>query len=174
MNWADLFGFTLSPLEIVVRGSAVYWFVYLIFRLVLRREAGALGIADVLVIVLIADASQNAMAGEYRSISEGFVLIATIVFWNYTMDWAAFRWPRIGRLLEPPPLNLIERGKMLRANMRREFIGAEELMSKLREHGIDDLAQVKRAVLESNGEVSVVRLDEERTTAPGRSTAPSP
>jgi uncharacterized membrane protein YcaP (DUF421 family) len=174
MNWAELFGFTLSPLEIVVRGSAVYWFLYVIFRLVLRREAGAVGIADVLVIVLIADASQNAMAGEYRSISEGFVLIATIVFWNYTMDWAAFRWPRIGRLLEPPPLVLVERGEMLRANMRRELIGAEELMSKLREHGVDDLAQVKRAVMESNGEVSVVRFDEANTTAPGRSTAPSP
>ena len=174
MNWAELFGFTLSPLEIVVRGSAIYWFLFVIFRLVLRREVGALGIADVLVIVLIADASQNAMAGEYRSISEGFVLIATIVFWNYTMDWAAFRWPRIGRLLEPPPVVLVERGRMLRVNMRREFIGAEDLMSKLREHGVDDLAQVKRAVMESNGEVSVVRFDEARTTAPERSTAPRP
>ena len=174
MNWAELFGFTLSPLEIVVRGSAIYWFLFLIFRLVLRREVGALGIADVLVIVLIADASQNAMAGEYRSISEGLVLISTIVFWNYTMDWAAFRWPRIGRLLEPPPVVLVERGRMLRINMRREFIGAEDLMSKLREHGVDDLAQVKRAVMESNGEVSVVRFDGAVTTAPERSTAPTP
>jgi uncharacterized membrane protein YcaP (DUF421 family) len=58
--------------------------------------------------------------------------------------------------------------------MRREFIGAEDLMSKLREHGVDDLAQVKRAVMESNGEVSVVRFDGAGTTAPERSTAPTP
>jgi uncharacterized membrane protein YcaP (DUF421 family) len=171
MNAADLFGFTLSPWEIVLRGSAVYWFIFLIFRLVLRREVGALGLADVLVIVLIADASQNAMAGEYRTISEGCLLIATIVFWNVLLDWAAFRFPRIARLLESPPLPLVEHGRVLRSNLRRELITRDELLAMLREKGVDDLAQVKRAVLESNGEVSVVRADG-KAVPPTRSTAP--
>jgi len=159
VNWTELFAFTVSPVEIVIRGSAVFWFLFVIFRLVLRREIGAVGIADVLVIVLIADASQSAMAGDSHSIADGFALVATIVFWNALLDWAAYKSPRFARLFEPPPLVLVHHGRMHRGNLRREFIGPEELMSKLRERGVDDLAQVKRAVMESNGEVSVIRFD---------------
>jgi len=159
VDWSELFGLSISPLELFVRGSTIYWFIFLIFRLVLRREVGALGIADVLVIVLIADASQNAMAGEYRSITDGMLLILTIVFWNVLLDWAAYRSARLARLLEPAPLVLIERGRMLRANMRREFLTPDELNAMLREKGVDDISQVKRAVLETDGEISVIRLD---------------
>jgi uncharacterized membrane protein YcaP (DUF421 family) len=169
VDWSELFGVSISPLELFVRGSTIYWFIFLIFRVVLRREVGALGIADVLVIVLIADASQNAMAGEYRSITDGMVLISTIVFWNVVVDWAAYRSPRLSRLLEPAPLVLIDHGRMLRANMRREFLTPEELHSKLREKGVDDISQVKRAVLETDGEISVVRLDQTPTDAKKRS-----
>lgn len=169
MDWSELFGVSISPLELFVRGSTIYWFIFLIFRVVLRREVGALGIADVLVIVLIADASQNAMAGEYRSITDGMVLISTIVFWNVVVDWAAYRSPRLSRLLEPTPLVLVDHGRMLRANMRREFLTPEELHSKLREKGVDDISQVKRAVLETDGEISVVRLDQTPTDAKKRS-----
>jgi uncharacterized membrane protein YcaP (DUF421 family) len=169
VDWSELFGVSISPLELFVRGSTIYWFIFLIFRVVLRREVGALGIADVLVIVLIADASQNAMAGEYRSITDGMVLISTIVFWNVVVDWAAYRSPRLSRLLEPTPLVLVDHGRMLRANMRREFLTPEELHSKLREKGVDDISQVKRAVLETDGEISVVRLDQTPTDAKKRS-----
>ena len=163
MNWGDLFGLTVSPLEIFVRGSVVFWFIFLIFRLVLRREVGAIGVADVLVVVLIADASQNAMAGDYRSITDGLLLISTIVFWNFLIDWLAFRWRWLARVLEPAPLLLIEHGRMNRANMRREFLTPDELRSKLREQGVEDLTQVKRALMESDGEISVIRLDEAAT-----------
>jgi uncharacterized membrane protein YcaP (DUF421 family) len=61
----------------------------------LRREPGTVGIADLLMVVLIADASQNAMAGDYRSILDGLTLILTIVFWNYFMDWLTLRFPAI-------------------------------------------------------------------------------
>jgi uncharacterized membrane protein YcaP (DUF421 family) len=159
VNWGDLFGLTVSPLETFIRGSVVFWFIFLIFRLVLRREVGAIGVADVLVVVLIADASQNAMAGDYRSITDGLFLISTIVFWNFLIDWLAFRWRWLARVLEPPPLLLIEHGQMNRPNMRREFLTPDELRSKLREQGVEDLTQVKRALMESNGEISVIRLD---------------
>ena len=163
MNWGDLFGLTVSPLEIFVRGSVVYWFIFLIFRLVLRREVGAIGVADVLVVVLIADASQNAMAGDYRSITDGLLLISTIVFWNFLVDWLVFRWHWLAHVLEPPPLLLVDHGRMNRANMRREFLSPDELRSKLREKGVEDLTQVKRAVMESDGEISVIRVDRGET-----------
>jgi uncharacterized membrane protein YcaP (DUF421 family) len=173
VNWSGLFAVTVSPLELFVRGSAIFWLLFLIFRLVLRREIGAIGIGDVLVIVLIADASQNAMAGEYRSITDGVVLIATIVGWNYLFDWLAYRSSRLAKLLEPPPLLLVHHGRLQRANMRREFLSSDELFAKLREKGVDDIAMVKRAVMESDGEVSVIRYDGQ-PTAPQNQRAGTP
>jgi hypothetical protein len=58
----------------------------------LKREAGGVGITDMLVIVLLADAAQNAMAGEYKSISDGLVLVSTIIFWSYALDWLGYRY----------------------------------------------------------------------------------
>jgi len=57
MNLSDLFAFHVSPVELIVRGTLMYWFLFLIFRFVLRRDAGAVGIADMLLVVLVADAS---------------------------------------------------------------------------------------------------------------------
>ena len=78
----DAFALQMNPLELVLRGTAVYWALFLLFRFLLRRDAGSLGIADILLLVLIADASQNAMAGGYDSVGDGLVLIATIAGWN--------------------------------------------------------------------------------------------
>lgn len=165
VDWDALFGFD-HALELVVRGTAVYWFLFLLFRLVLRRDVGALGIADVLLIVLIADASQNAMAGEYETITDGFVLVATIAGWNVLMDWVGFRFPATRRFLEPGPLPLVCDGKVQRRNMRRELITHDELMAQLRQHGIERLSQVKRAIMESDGSISVIRRDGEESEAP--------
>ncbi len=163
---AGLFEFTVAPLELVVRGSCIFWFLFAIFRFVLRRGVGAISIADVLVIVLIADASQNAMAGEYRSVSDGLVLISTIVVWNFLIDWAAWRSARVARILEPPPLLLVQHGRLLHRNLRSEFLSTDELMGKLREKGIESLAEVRFARLESDGEVSVTRS--EGASQPGK------
>jgi uncharacterized membrane protein YcaP (DUF421 family) len=152
----SLFALTLSPWELVLRGSAIYWFLFTIFRFVMRRDVGALALADVLLVVLIADASQNAMSGGYESITDGVILISTIVGWNYLLDWAAFRFEWARRLVEPPPMLLILRGRMLKANLARELMSVDELKAKLREHGVEDLAEVKKAFMESDGQVTVI------------------
>jgi uncharacterized membrane protein YcaP (DUF421 family) len=154
---AELFGFTVSPLELFVRGSAVYWFLFLIFRFVLRRDAGAIGIADILLLVLIADASQNAMSGGYQSLGEGAVVVATVIGWNWLMDWASWRFPAVRKFAEPDPLVLVRRGRLLPGNLAREFITIPELMAGLREQGIEKLAEVKLARMEPDGQISVIR-----------------
>jgi uncharacterized membrane protein YcaP (DUF421 family) len=156
VDWQALFAFSVSPLELVVRGTAIYWFLFILFRIVLRRDVGAIAVADVLLLVLVADAAQNAMAGEYRSISDGFVLVATIVSWNVLIDWLAFRFPRVRRLVEPPELLLVRDGRILHRNLRREFMTVADLRAKLREHGVDDVREVRAAYMEGDGEVSVI------------------
>lgn len=152
----DVFGMTAPALELVLRGTVMYWFLFLVFRLILRRDTGAMGITDFLFIVLLGDAAQNGMIGEASSATDAITLIATLVFWNVTIDWASYRFPAVERVLAPPRLCLVRDGRLDRRNMRREFISLDELMSKVRQEGLEDLGRVKRMYLESDGEISLI------------------
>lgn len=157
MQWQELFALSVSPLEMIVRGSAMYWFLFVLFRVVIRRRVGAVGISDMLLLVIIADAAQNAMSGEYKSITDGCILVATIVGWNVLVDWLTYASPALQKVLEPSPLLLIERGRLLRRHLRHEFVNEEELKAKLREHGVTDYAEVDKAYMETDGQFTVIR-----------------
>lgn len=176
IDWARLFSFSVSPAEIFVRGTVIYWFIFLIFRFLLRRDIGAIAIADVMLLVLIADAASNGMSGGYDSITDGCILVATIAGWNYVLDWMSFHFPAVRRWLQPPPQVLVRDGKMQRKAMRRELITMDELKSKLREQGIENLDEIKIAHLEEDGEISVLRHDKQEPqqspTAAGGKTIP--
>jgi len=163
MDWRSIFLPSLPLAEIFLRGTIVYLFLFFLLRF-LRREAGEIGISDILVIVLISDAAQNAMTSEYKSITEGLLLVATIAFWDYFLDWIGYKTKSrlILRLLRPPPLLLIKDGRLQKQNLQRELIEEAELMGQLREHGIEKVADVKKCFLESDGRISVIkRVSEE-------------
>lgn len=151
-----LFRFEMSPWELILRGTVMYWFLFLLFRFVLSRDAGSIGLADVLLVVVVADASQNAMAGEYKTVSEGVLLVVTIGAWNYFIDWMSFRYKWFSRFAERRAVPLIRHGAILRANLRREMVSDEELQSQLRLSGVEDASKVKHAMLEADGSVSVI------------------
>lgn len=156
MDWKSIFLPDVSLLEVIVRGSVMYISIFILLRLILKRQTGTLGMSDLLFITLLSDASQNAMAGEYRSIPDGVVLVGTIIFWNYAIDWLSFKSEWFSRLIEPPALPLIQNGRFLYRNMRRELITKEELMMQLHEQGLDDVSKVKEAFIESDGRISVI------------------
>lgn len=122
-----------------------------------RRQAGHFGPADLLVIVLMADAAQNALGKDYRSVTEGVVLVLTIVAWQYALDWLAWRVPALRALIIAPPLMVVVNGRPIEANMRREMLTEDELKSQLRQHGIEDMVDVREACLEGDGRLSVFR-----------------
>jgi uncharacterized membrane protein YcaP (DUF421 family) len=165
IDWHAMWVPSLGLLEIVFRGTVIYFALWVFFRVV-RRGAANVGVTDILLVVLIADASQQAMASEYRSITEGLVLVATLIFWDMLLDWLSFRFRWMEKLIEPRPLPLVRDGVMLHRNMRREMITREELLSQLRLQGIGDLSEVKLCFLESNGELSAIKRKGE--TAPRR------
>jgi uncharacterized membrane protein YcaP (DUF421 family) len=160
-DWQHLFGIEKSILELVIRGTVMYWFLFVLFRFVMRRDVGAIGIADVLLIVIIADAAQNAMGGDYRSITEGMVVVGTLVFWNVLTNWLNFRSRRFERFSEPAPLLLVRDGRVLEGNLRREMLTQNELMSKLRQQSIERVEEVRWAYMESDGQISVRRYRDE-------------
>lgn len=159
IDWSNIFVPSVSVFEIIIRGSLVYLALFLLFRVFLKRDAGSVGLADLLLVVLIADASQNAMSADYKSVTDGVVLISTLAFWNYFLDWLAWRSPKIRAWISPPPLRLIKDGRMLRHNLRKEMLSKDELLGHLREEGINSLADVKEAYIESDGKISVVKRE---------------
>ncbi len=171
VDWKSLFVPQTPLLEIFARGTIVYLGIFILLRLVLKREAGQLGIADVLVIVVLADAAQNAMSGGYKAITDGMLLVAVIIFWSYMINWLAYHSKTLGRFIYPPPLLLIKDGEVIRKNMRKELITLDKLKSILREHDIEDLSEVKEAYMESEGRISIVRNDKvQGQTTEGRTT----
>ena len=166
VDWTSVFVPTVSLVEMFVRGTLTYLALFLAMRFLLKRQTGVIGIADLLVVVLIADAAQNAMASEYRSITEGVVLVATIIFWNYALDWLGYKIPAFQRFMRPEPLALVRDGEMLPHNMRKEFITEEELMAQLRKQGVDDVGDVKRAYIEGDGSISVMTYDKKSEELP--------
>ena len=157
VDWAGVFGLSVPPLELIVRGSAMYLLLFLLFRVVVRRRVGAVGMADILVLVIVADAAQNAMAGEYKSVTDGAILVGTILGWDMLIDWANWRFPALRGWLEAPPLLLVRNGRVIHRNLRHEFVTEDELESKLRQQGVKDVSEVAEARMESDGEVSVIK-----------------
>jgi uncharacterized membrane protein YcaP (DUF421 family) len=157
LDWQKLFIPSIPIAEIIVRGSVTYLALFALMRFVLKREAGSIGTADLLMVVLIADAAQNAMAGEYRSITDGLVLVSTIIFWNYALDWLSYHFPGLRRVLQPKPLLLVKAGRLHKRNLRQELLTEEELLGELREQGVKDLAEVEEARIEEDGHISVVK-----------------
>jgi uncharacterized membrane protein YcaP (DUF421 family) len=156
IDWRSVFVPSLNVWEIVLRGTIIYLFLFVLFR-VLRRESGALGISDLLVVVLIADAAQNALGSEYKSVTEGAVLVLTIVGWDYLIDWLGYTFPSIRPLLRPTALLLIKDGKVIKNHLRKQMISEDELLGELREQGVEKFAEVKLSYMESDGRISVVK-----------------
>jgi uncharacterized membrane protein YcaP (DUF421 family) len=156
IDWRELFIPSVNLWELVLRASIMYLLILAGFR-ILRRDAGSLSVSDLLVVVLIADAAQNGMAGEYTSVTEGVVIVATIFAWNFFLDWLAFQSEFAHRLLNPPPLLLVRDGRIQGRNLRSELITKGDLLEQLREQGIEDISIVKKCFLEGDGKLSVIR-----------------
>jgi uncharacterized membrane protein YcaP (DUF421 family) len=149
----------VSLFEIVVRGIVTYFTIFVLLRVVLRGRTSAVAMSDLLVIVLIADAAQNAMAAEYHTITDGLVLVATIVLCSFTVDWVAYRSERVRHFVHPERKPLVVNGRVIRTALQEELITEDELQTQLRLNGIERLEDVKAAYLEGNGEVSVIKRE---------------
>jgi uncharacterized membrane protein YcaP (DUF421 family) len=156
MDWIEWFVPTGSLLEMLVRGTVMYLALFCFLRFLPRRQIGALAVSDLLVLVLIADAAQNGMAGEYRSITEGLVLVATILLWDFVIDWLDYRFPGL-QLNIGKPVMVIHNGRLLKKNLEKQYVSEGELMSQLRLQGVDDLRSIRKAYVEGDGRLSVIR-----------------
>ena len=161
----------VSLFETVVRGIVTYLSIFVLLRVVLRGRTSAVAMSDLLVLVLIADAAQNAMAAEYHSITNGIVLVLTIILCSFAMDWLAYRVAAVRQFVHPDRKPLVTNGRVMRKVLQEELMTEEELMTQLRLNGVDALEDVKSAYLEGNGEVSVIKREGGSDDAGHRSPA---
>lgn len=171
VDWAGLWIPTHSLTEIVIRGTLMYLGLFILMRFFMKRQAGSFSLADILLIVIIADAAQNGFSKQYESVTEGLLLVLTIITWDFAIDLLAHKSKSFDRLVTPPPLLLVREGEMLRKNLRQELITPEEMMSHLRQLGIAKLTEVKRAYMESDGQISVIKYKND--DAPARPSRPT-
>lgn len=156
IDWHAMFVPSGNLFELVIRGSLMYLLILAGLR-VFRRDAGSLGVSDLVVVVLIADAAQNGMAGEYHSVTEGALLVATIFLWNELLDWLSFRYRVMHWLMHPPRLLLIKNGRIQHDNLRAQLLTREDLLEQLRQQGVADVTRVRQCSLESDGHISVIK-----------------
>jgi uncharacterized membrane protein YcaP (DUF421 family) len=157
LDFSNFLSFSMSPLEVLIRGTLMYWFLFLLLRFVLRRDTGSAGISGILFVVLLGDAAQNAMIGEGHTIGDGGLLIATLAAWNLLLDWLGVHSKLVARLTEAPPILLVRHGRLVDRNLRRQLITRQEVEAKMRGEGLQSLDQVKAMYLEGDGAFSVVK-----------------
>ncbi|MEX2541152.1 MAG: YetF domain-containing protein [Trueperaceae bacterium] len=167
IDWRQVLLPETPLLEIIVRGSLVYLALFVILRFGIRRQVGEMGITDLLVVVLIADAAQNAMGHDYGSVADGLILVLVIAFWAFAIDWLGFHVPAFATLARPKPKTLVFRGRTLPRNMARELITEDELDTMLREQGVEDIRDVREARMEPDGRLSVI-TEHRRPSRPPR------
>ncbi len=166
VDWYRVFVPSTSVAELFVRGSLVYLMLFAILRFLPNRQIGTVGISDLLVVVLFAEAAQNAMASNYTAIADGAILVTTIILWSYSLNWLGYKFPRFQKFLSPPPMPLVKNGRILRANMEQQLITQDELMSILRQKGVHKLSEVKLAFMESDGNISIITYPVKREVLP--------
>jgi uncharacterized membrane protein YcaP (DUF421 family) len=148
-----------TALEIVLRTLVIYIIILVGLRLAGKREIGQMNAFDLVVLLLIANAVQNAMVGPDTSLIGGILAAVVLLITNAIVARLRLRFPVLRRWAEGSPTLLVLHGRILRKHMIQEGIDEDSLMASIREHGLSDLSEVDIAVLEIDGSISVISVD---------------
>lgn len=146
--------------DIAVRTSVVYLALLVGLRLTGQRQLGQLSMFDFVLLLIIANAVQNAMVGPDTSLIGGLTAAAVLIFWHQVIDRVRRASRQAGRLIAGEGIMLINQGKVLEEHLVRAGLTRDELLQALREHGVASAQDVRLAVLEADGAVSVIRFDD--------------
>jgi uncharacterized membrane protein YcaP (DUF421 family) len=158
-----MWNFGPGLLEIALRAAIIYIVILIGLRLTGKREVGQMSPFDLVLLLLISNAVQNAMTGPDTSVTGGLVAAATLFIANVVMTRLVWKSRLLSRFVAGSPSLLVYRGAVVKKNLDREHITAEELNQALREHGVASIADVYLATLEVDGSVSVLKDDERPT-----------
>src|SRR5829696_1071094 len=147
-------------MESVLRAFAVYGFLLLLFRITGKRSLAQITSFDFVLLLIIGEATQQAILGEDFSVINAYIVIATLMFMELGLSLLKAWWPKRDPIVESAPLIVVANGKLLEDRVRQERVGLEDVLAAAREaHGLERLDQIKFAVLERSGGISIVPAD---------------
>jgi len=158
-----VFTLDVNGFEIAARTLIVYAILLLALRLAGKREIGQMATFDLVVILLVSNAVQNAMVGSDVSVTGGLIAAGALIGVNYALAAAREHSVWLREAVEGTPTILVSNGSLIQRNMRRENVAEDQVLMVLREHGLDNVQQVRLAVLETDGSISVVPTDDNST-----------
>jgi uncharacterized membrane protein YcaP (DUF421 family) len=150
--------------EVVLRTAIVYLFVVAAIRLSGKREVGQMSVLELVVILVISDAVQNSMVGENTTLWGGLVAVVTLLGVDFSIKWLTQRSSRLRNVIEGEPRLLVRNGQLLAKALREESVDAEDVRAAVRAHGLARIEDVRLAVLETDGSISVIPMDAPRAT----------
>ena len=151
--------------QIVLRCIAVYFFVIIAIRIFGKKELAQLSVTDLVFILLISNAVQNAMVGPDTTLVGGIIAAFSLFLLNYLMKQLLYRNQRVNKLLQGTALTLVYKGQLDQQALKHSEITIDELLAAIREHGVEELRHVDLAVLEVDGNISVISDDFTKQTS---------
>lgn len=152
-----MFEMSMGAWEHVVRAAAVYVFLFLALRFIGKKHIGELAPFDLIVLLILSETVQNAMIGEDKSLLGGLISAATLIGMAQAMNWLSWRSKKLSRILEGVPKVVVKHGRRCDDMMRAERISTSELTEAMRREGCANIANVRIAMLENDGKISILK-----------------
>ncbi len=152
-------------LHIIFSSVAIYLFIIAAIRLFGKKELSQLSIVDLVLILLISNAVQNAMVGKDTSLTGGLVAASALFLANFLLKFIFYRFPKLERFIQGEALLLIYKGKLNKANIQKSKITLDEIKEAIREHGVATIEEVDLAVLEMDGNISILSHEFKQQTS---------
>jgi len=152
-----MFQMSIGPGEHIVRAVVVYGFLFVVLRFIGKKQIGELAPFDLLVLLILSETVQNAMISDDKSLVGGLISAATLIALAQGMNWLSWRSKKLSRVLAGKPTILVRHGSRCDDAMRRERVSISEIVESMRREGCSNIADVRIAVLENDGRISVIK-----------------
>jgi len=146
-------------MDIVLRAVAVFAFLLVLTRVIGRRELSSLQPIDLILLIILGDAVQQGLTQDDYSLTGSFLAVGTIAVLQVFVSWVGYRFPRTRPVLDGEPIVVVQDGELIERNLRRERLSPEEIAEEARSQNIAHLADVRFAILETNGRISFTEKD---------------
>ena len=144
-------------MDIVLRGIFVFVFLYALMRMIGRRELSSLEPFDLILLIVLGDAVQQGLTQDYYSLTGAFLAIGTIAIMQVAVSYANFRFPKLRPVLDGEPIVVVQDGRPIEKNLKRERVTIEDLAAAARQQNIAKIEDVQWAVMETSGAISFIK-----------------
>ena len=147
-------------MDIVLRATAMFAFLYILIRLLGKRELGQMTPFELVLLIVMGDLIQQGVTHNDFSLTGGLLAISTFAFWALVLSWTTYLFPKAKDLLDGTPRVIVRDGELIEENMRRDRLTRDEVLSEMRLAGIGRLSEVAWAILEPQGKISFIAMDD--------------